>query len=101
MVHAHYTAIDQAKNYQALSFLVSTHLPQFFQRASLGIAVSLVLSGCVVGPDFKSPAAPQLADHRYNAAVLPTTTVLHSIRCMDRHSQHNGGLCFTRHHSIN
>jgi NodT family efflux transporter outer membrane factor (OMF) lipoprotein len=74
MVHAHYTAIDQAKNYQALSFLVSTHLPQFFQRASLGIAVSLVLSGCVVGPDFKSPAAPQLADHRYNAAVLPTTT---------------------------
>jgi len=31
--------------------------------AGIGFAVSLLLAGCAVGPDFKAPAAPDVGDH--------------------------------------
>ncbi len=42
----------------------------------LGTGVGLVLAGCSSGPDFTSPAAPQVdnAAHPYTAAALPAQT---------------------------
>jgi outer membrane protein TolC len=73
MVHAHHTASDPARKKQALP--LAAHLPKFSQQASLSLAMSLALAGCVVGPDFKSPAAPQLSDNHYTATTLPAVTV--------------------------
>jgi NodT family efflux transporter outer membrane factor (OMF) lipoprotein len=69
-VHAH-----PAPANNALPLPVPVHLPKFARRASLSIAISLALSGCVVGPDFKSPAAPQLPNSGYTATALPASTV--------------------------
>ena len=38
----------------------------------LAVLVAMLLTGCVVGPDFKKPPAPQV--DRYTATTLPTTT---------------------------
>ncbi len=42
-------------------------------RLGLSLMTSLVLAGCAVGPDFKSPAAPSAAGSTYGAADLPNT----------------------------
>jgi NodT family efflux transporter outer membrane factor (OMF) lipoprotein len=50
---------------------------QFSMRArtiSLSIAISLMLGGCAVGPDFKSPAAPANAGSSYTPTPIPAET---------------------------
>ena len=44
-----------------------------WRTAALSVAVGLALSGCAVGPDFHTPAAPPVADadHPYTPAPLP------------------------------
>ncbi len=74
MVQLHQASIGQARKKQPLHSIISAHLPKFSMQTSLSIAISLALGGCVVGPDFKSPAAPQLSNDRYTATALPTTT---------------------------
>ncbi len=43
-------------------------------RLSLGLMISLAFSGCAVGPDFKSPSAPQATGSVYGSTELPATT---------------------------
>jgi NodT family efflux transporter outer membrane factor (OMF) lipoprotein len=76
MVHSQYTPISQASKKQSLLSVNPAQFPKFSKRVSLSIAISLVLGGCVVGPNFKSPTAPQLSANSYNAATLPTSTVV-------------------------
>ena len=46
-----------------------------FKDTCLSVAISLVLSGCAVGPDFKSPDAPSAAsDDSYTPTALPEQT---------------------------
>jgi NodT family efflux transporter outer membrane factor (OMF) lipoprotein len=42
----------------------------------LALAIALALAGCAVGPDFKTPAAPQVADaaHPYTPTPVPAQT---------------------------
>src|SRR5436190_10996854 len=47
--------------------------PLLAGRASLGFAIGLVLAGCAVGPDFKSPDAPGGGDD-YTPSPLPRET---------------------------
>jgi NodT family efflux transporter outer membrane factor (OMF) lipoprotein len=46
------------------------------RSACLAAVVALALAGCAVGPDFKTPAAPQVADesHPYTPATVPAQT---------------------------
>ena len=46
------------------------------RRAALAGAIALALAGCAVGPDFRPPAAPAVADttQPYTAAALPAQT---------------------------
>src|ERR1035437_1304577 len=57
----------------------STSSLQFARMAKHGImaiAISLVASGCAVGPDFKSPESPSAADkNSYTPTALPAQTV--------------------------
>jgi NodT family efflux transporter outer membrane factor (OMF) lipoprotein len=46
----------------------------WFRRLNLGAAIIFALSGCVVGPDFKSPLPPQATGNVYGSTQLPTTT---------------------------
>ena len=45
-------------------------------RSALALAVAAVLAGCAVGPDFKAPEAPPVADpsRPYTGAPLPAAT---------------------------
>ena len=47
-----------------------------WRRNGLAAAAALVLAGCAVGPDFKTPDAPNVTDasHPYSAAPLPAQT---------------------------
>jgi NodT family efflux transporter outer membrane factor (OMF) lipoprotein len=75
MVQAIHT---QANPQKAQKNLLSTVMTEYLLRCSqrtLFIAFSLALGGCVVGPDFKSPAAPQLSNNRYTASEVPAVTV--------------------------
>ena len=49
---------------------------QTFQRAAVGLLAGAVLAGCAVGPDFKPPEPPQVADgsHPYTSTPLPAET---------------------------
>ena len=75
MVHAHHIGSTPAPARKKQALPLAAHLAKFSQPASLSIAISLALTGCVVGPDFKSPAAPQLSDNHYTATALPAATV--------------------------
>jgi NodT family efflux transporter outer membrane factor (OMF) lipoprotein len=45
------------------------------RRASIGLAVGLALSGCAVGPDFKTPEAPAAANgSTYTPKAMPAQT---------------------------
>ncbi|HEY3635525.1 MAG TPA: efflux transporter outer membrane subunit [Caldimonas sp.] len=46
------------------------------RRARLVVAIALALAGCAVGPDFKTPPPPQVADasHPYTPAPVPAQT---------------------------
>lgn len=76
MVHSLHAPTDKSKKKQTSpSATMPAYLPKFSQRASMSIAISLALGGCVVGPDFKSPAAPQQSANSYTASALPAATV--------------------------
>jgi NodT family efflux transporter outer membrane factor (OMF) lipoprotein len=46
------------------------------RRARFAVALSLALAGCAVGPDFKTPPAPEVADasHPYTPVPVPAQT---------------------------
>jgi NodT family efflux transporter outer membrane factor (OMF) lipoprotein len=46
------------------------------QRTRLVLAIALALAGCAVGPDFETPAPPQVADtsHPYTPTPVPALT---------------------------
>ena len=76
MVHSLHAHTDKSKKNQASpSAMIPAYFPKFSQRTTVSIAISLALGGCVVGPNFKSPAAPQLSSNSYTASALPATTV--------------------------
>jgi NodT family efflux transporter outer membrane factor (OMF) lipoprotein len=50
-------------------------LARIMQCASMGLAVSLVLGGCAVGPNFNTPAAPAAAaGNSYTPTPMPSQT---------------------------
>ncbi len=75
MVHSLHNRTNPHKAQQTpLSRIMTACFPRSSQRTIALSAFSLVLGGCVVGPDFKSPAAPQLSNNRYTASVTPSVT---------------------------
>ena len=50
------------------------HRYAWFRRLNLSAAIIFALGGCAVGPNFKSPVAPQNTGTVYGAAELPVTT---------------------------
>ena len=76
MVHSLHAHTDKSKKNQASpSAMIPAHLSKFSQRTTVSIAISLALGGCMVGPNFKSPPAPQLSSNSYTASALPAATV--------------------------
>jgi len=57
------------KKHQYMSLAIA------YRRASIGLAVGLALSGCAVGPDFKTPEAPATANgSTYTPKPMPAQT---------------------------
>jgi NodT family efflux transporter outer membrane factor (OMF) lipoprotein len=63
-------------------------LSKFDVRRAL-VAAAVLLTGCAVGPDFKSPDAPQTT--RFTPSPMPTSTVGAAVVAGDVQTLHDGG----------
>jgi NodT family efflux transporter outer membrane factor (OMF) lipoprotein len=50
-------------------------IPPLARHVGLSVAISMILGGCAVGPDFKRPEAPANAGNSYTPAPMPAETV--------------------------
>ena len=51
-----------------------SHSGEALRRIGLSVSIGLMLAGCAVGPDFKTPTPPQGVGSVYGAAALPVNT---------------------------
>jgi len=59
---------------QPIEGMHRSHSGKMLRRIGLSVSIGLMLAGCAVGPDFKTPTSPQGVGKVYGSAELPVTT---------------------------